>query len=368
MTHLHPILRRHPDRLISVFLLAACLAVLLRTVVPTIYTLDSAEFITGAWEQGFVHAPGYPLYLVVLRLFLLLPFGDIGLRGNLFSAVCLALSAPILFVTLRRLSLPRWVAVTVTLVCLWSYRVWLVGLFAEVYAPQILTLGLCALALAQMHAAPEEPWPLITGACFGLAVATHPVSILFAPALIVAFRGLRVPWRTSLLAAGIGLILFGLSLLYFPLRYGAGPAVNLAGAYAVDGSFRPVDLGSISGLAWMLTGRQFDSLFFSDGLLPSIPQIQETLGLFTMNFLGFGLVLGAYGLVILARQRRGPLAVWLTAFVPFTYFYTTYGALDRDLMFGPALLLWAMPLAFGLNALADPAPSWLRWGTLLTVP
>ena len=368
MTHLRAFLRRPSDCLIAAVLLSVCLIVLIRTVVPTIYTLDSAEFITGAWTQGIVHAPGYPLFLVILRLFLELPLGDIGLRGNLFSTLCLALSAPILFITLRRLGLARWVAVTTTLVYLWSYQIWLIGLFAEVYAPQILTVVACCLALARLRATPTGPWALTAGVCFGLAVALHPISLLFGPAMILAFRGLRISWRTSLLAALVGLALWGFSLLYLPNRYAAGPTLNLAGMYTGDGSFAPVDLLSFSGIAWMLTGRQFDTLFFSAGLLPSAAQLQATLTLFTTNYLGFGLILGIYGLYVLGTQQRGLLAVWLTASIPFTYFYTTYGALDRDLMFGPALLLWAMPFGFGLQSLARSTPAWVRLSLALALP
>ncbi|MBN1966748.1 MAG: DUF2723 domain-containing protein, partial [Anaerolineae bacterium] len=76
---------------LALLLLAASFALLLRTVVPTIYTLDSAEFVIGAQTLGFVHAPGYPLYLTLLHLWLKLLPGDAGYAGNLFSALALAL-------------------------------------------------------------------------------------------------------------------------------------------------------------------------------------------------------------------------------------------------------------------------------------
>ena len=47
--------------------------------------------------------------------------------------------------------------------------------------------------------------------------------------------------------------------------------------------------------------------------------------------------------------------LWLLAFLPYTYFYTTYGAPDRAFMLGPVYLLLALPMAYGLAALG----SWL---------
>ncbi|MBZ0307577.1 MAG: DUF2723 domain-containing protein, partial [Anaerolineae bacterium] len=129
----------------ALFLL--CLLVLLRTLVPTLYTLDSSEFVTGAKTLGFVHAPGYPLYLMLLHLFLKLPLGDIGWQGNLFSALCLALTAPFVYQILYRLTHSVGIALSAALIFVWSYEVWLTGLFAEVYALQLLTLAVCGWLL-----------------------------------------------------------------------------------------------------------------------------------------------------------------------------------------------------------------------------
>src|SRR5436305_8369474 len=74
-----------------------CLVILLRTMAPSLYTLDSAELAIGAKTLGIVHAPGYPLYLLVAHLFTLLPIGDVAYRVNVFSAISLALAAAIIY-------------------------------------------------------------------------------------------------------------------------------------------------------------------------------------------------------------------------------------------------------------------------------
>src|SRR5205085_4646944 len=66
-----------------VFILS--LLVLLRTMAPTVYELDSAELATGAATLGIVHPPGYPLYTLVAHLFTLLPLRDVAFRVNLLS-------------------------------------------------------------------------------------------------------------------------------------------------------------------------------------------------------------------------------------------------------------------------------------------
>lgn len=362
--------------LVPVLLFLLSLGVLLRTVVPTLYTLDSAEFVIGAEALGIVHAPGYPLYLTLLHLWLKLPLGDAGYAGNLFSALALALTTPLLYLTLRRITRTTGVALSVTLLFVWSYYVWTVGLFAEVYAPQVLTLTLAGALLARL-ADPDSnslattngaTLPLLIGLAYGLAVAMHPASILFAPGVALCFLLRRVPWRWSLLAAALAALIALVTLLYFPIRFAADPALNLAGAYDAAGTFLPRDLSTPEGILWLVSGQQFESLFFAEGVLPSPGQLGEVLTLFAGNWLGFGLVLGLYGLFVWAQARRGVLWAWLALFGPYTFFYATYGAGDKALMFGPSLLLWTAPLAVGLREIMRQiAPRW-RAALLIALP
>src|SRR4051812_24899565 len=116
----------------SLAIFGVTFAVLLMTVAPTIYTLvDSSEYAIGAYTLGIVHAPGYPLYLLLARLFTELPIGTIAYRVNLLSAMSLALAGVFLFNFLAELNGKRWLALVGTLLTLWSYNVWVVGVAAE---------------------------------------------------------------------------------------------------------------------------------------------------------------------------------------------------------------------------------------------
>ena len=55
----------------------------------------------------------------------------------------------------------------------------------------------------------------------------------------------------------------------------------------------------------------------------------------------------------------------MTAFVPYSGFYTVYGAPDRETMLGPAYLLWCLPLCLGLAALEGAMPKGARRALLL---
>jgi hypothetical protein len=341
---------------------------------PTLYTLDSGELTTGSVTLGIVHAPGYSLYLVTAHLFTLLPVGDIAFRTNLFSAMCLALTAPLLFCLLCELVEHRLIALSATLTFVWSRYVWATGVVTEVYAPQLLTLTAVGWRLAVLYRRVQVGDPVtirsvvVVGLLAGIAISMTPSSVLFVPGLIVTFRLLRISWSKSILAGGLSAIVVLASLLYFPYRYRHDPALNMAGSYNANGFFQANDLTTPDGIWWLISGQQFENLFFYHGYVPSSDVLKDTLVWFWGNYLGIGFVVGILGIYALFAHNRALGFVWITFFGPYTYFYTAYGASDRDTMFGPSYLLWAIVLAYGIHWIMGSRPSVRETSVLVLSP
>src|SRR4051812_563676 len=57
------------------------------TLSPTVNFVDSGELIAVGVTAGVAHAPGYPLYTLMLILVAALPFGGVAMRINAISAV-----------------------------------------------------------------------------------------------------------------------------------------------------------------------------------------------------------------------------------------------------------------------------------------
>jgi hypothetical protein len=219
-----------------------------------------------------------------------------------------------------------------------------------------------------MQATDRRRYRVLLGLVVGIAAAAHPSSGLLVFGLVIACLQLRLSLRDDIVAALIAVGVFAICQLYFPIRAGAAPALNLAGKFSADGVFQPVDLHSLSGLLWMLRGGQFTGLFFKTGLLPSPDEFADLIALFWNNFLGVGLLIGLFGLVLAARRRAGWIVAWAAAFLVYSLFYANYNVGDHDLMFGPALLLWTFPLALGLERAIQRAPSRLRAAVLIVIP
>src|SRR3954452_17370309 len=155
----------------------ASLLVYLWTMCRTIYVGDSGELAAAVHVLGIPHPPGYPLYVLLGKLFsTLVPIGKPALRLNLFSAVCASASAVFLFFTLGELGFPPGVAAAVAMTWAFSTSLWSQAGIARVYA-----LGACVSALAtwffiKWYVHPEQTrWLLAAGGVIGLGLANHPV-------------------------------------------------------------------------------------------------------------------------------------------------------------------------------------------------
>jgi len=72
--------------------------VYIKTISPTVAFWDAGEFIATSYILGIPHPPGTPLYVLIGRLFTLIPIADsVALRVNLLSAFFSALAAAILY-------------------------------------------------------------------------------------------------------------------------------------------------------------------------------------------------------------------------------------------------------------------------------
>ena len=76
------------NRILAFLVLIISTFTYLRTVAPTTSFWDCGEFITSAYILGVPHPPGAPLYLLIGRIFSMIPFAaDIALRVNVISGI-----------------------------------------------------------------------------------------------------------------------------------------------------------------------------------------------------------------------------------------------------------------------------------------
>jgi len=190
-----------------------------RTMPPTVLDGDSGEFQYMAYILGVPHSSGYPLYILIAKLFTFLPMGDIAFRVNLFSVVATALAIPIVYVLARR-AIPRRVpAILATCSFAVMPSIWGGALETKVYGLHLL-LGALALFLSVRWHQERRARDLSAAAfVFGLGLTNHLIIAFCAPALALIVWFNRARLTRALIARCVLLILAPLLLYaYIPLR------------------------------------------------------------------------------------------------------------------------------------------------------
>ncbi|MGQ9678865.1 MAG: protein O-mannosyl-transferase family [bacterium] len=175
------------------------LAVYLYSVAPTASFWDCAELIAVSYIAGIPHPPGTPLFMMLGRIFTLLPIGqEIAFRVNLIPVLFGAFSCGLLYLIVvrllslhgaeeknRRWYLPHIAGIFAALMCGFAYSYWDNCVEAEVYGPCVV-IALSVLYMALVWREGREKGTgdnrQILAAIFLLFVAT---GIHFTPMLVV---------------------------------------------------------------------------------------------------------------------------------------------------------------------------------------
>lgn len=222
-----------------------------RTLAPTVSFWDCGEFIACAYILGVPHPPGAPLYLLLGRLFTLLPLGgEIAWRVNLISAIASAATVLLTYLIILRLiracsrkvsaGLEVAAALIGSLALAFSDSFWFNAVEAEVYAlSTCLTALVIWLALRWADAPNTLPalrQLVLAVYLIALAVGVHLLNVLTIPVVLLLVYFETRPWTWGkwlglllLLGMAIWFLLPG-SLQGMPLLT---PVAKLGGALAL---------------------------------------------------------------------------------------------------------------------------------------
>ena len=185
------------------------------TIAPTTSFWDCGEFITCAYTLGVPHPPGAPFYLLVGRIFSMLPWAaDIALRVNIISAIASALTITFTYLIIVRLILifrgnpknreDRLIiyssSIIGALVLAFSDSIWFNAVEAEVYSISLFFTAIIIWLILVWYEKADDPlsdrYLLLISYCIGLAIGVHLLNILALPAifLIYYFRKHQFQW------------------------------------------------------------------------------------------------------------------------------------------------------------------------------
>ena len=333
----------------------ASFATYLATMAPSVVGLDSAELTTGAFTMGIVHPTGYPLFLLLARLALFLPFGSAAYRVNLLSALFGALTVALTALLARRLTGRLWTSWVAGLGLAVAPSFWRMSLIAEVYTLHTFFLAAILFLAHVALTTGNRRWLAVCALVYGLSLSNHVSGVFYAPFVVwLAFRMRPVRGTASYILQLAGCFSLGLlPYIYLPIRYAADPALN----YMRD--YYHVDLRTPAGLWWMVSGQAYRIFSFGYDWAGYVSELMQFAGLVWRNFTGLGVLLGVAGLGR-GLARRDPLTLGgAFIFSGFVLFFSGYAVADKETMFLPALVVWSLWMAQGALVIAS---TFARWG------
>jgi hypothetical protein len=222
---------RKLNRIIGLSVFFVSLITYIVSLPPTVVFWDVGEFIAAAYLLQVPHPPGAPLFLLIGRIFGMIPFAaDIAVRLHFISALTSALTVMFLYlVTVRFIFMFREKPETTfdrivvygssvigALSLAFSKTFWFNAVEAEVYGVSMVFVGVILwLALRwyeRADSARSDVYLLLIAYLIGLSVGVHLLALLtlFSVMLLVYFRRYEFSLNSFLKFGAISVVIFGI--------------------------------------------------------------------------------------------------------------------------------------------------------------
>src|SRR3989338_11527933 len=369
-----------PRRLLPGLLFTAVFILYAVTAPPSTYPRDSAELVVAAHTLGIAHPPGYPLYVLLGKLFeLLAPWGNVAFQLNLFSAFTAAGTVTLVFLITKMVTGSVGPALVAAVTLAFSRLFWFYSTIAEVFSLHIFWLLLIVWLLLRweqrrMNGSTANGWLYLAALLFGLGFGNHHTILLMLPAVLyfIWATNRRIFWSTTGLKA-IMLALGGFVGIYgfVYLRSKADPFLDWGNPETFSNLlavFFRQEFGTFS------LSKNFASGF---GVPNAVAHVQNYFTSLYRQFFSWGIILGLAGLVYFFKKRR--TFRWLTAlsfagFGPLMVLLTGGTILDENVHFVvekfylASFVIFSLWIGVGVWLLFTlPKQKTARWRQLMTV-
>ena len=298
---------------------------------------DGGDLITAAAVNGVPHPTGYPLYLLIAKLFQWLPAGNLAFRTNLLSAVCTILAALLVYQTIlfikKEEKYGSIAAIAAALMFALSPLVWSQAVITEVYGLQsLLTIGILYQTV-RMGNKPYEDF--FRGLLFGLALGNHITAIFLLPLLLLDKEEFHISHKSHLLVRMFGLLVGAAIYLILPFRAANQPAINW---------LNPVTLKSFLKL---VSGSLYQSYF---SVSYAVERARAWAGILIENFGIPAVVVGIYTLLDHENFKRFKLLVaWI--FLVYGLFALIYVSHDSYIYLIQTILSFSLWIGLSFDKL-----------------
>ncbi|MCX6356973.1 MAG: DUF2723 domain-containing protein [Candidatus Aureabacteria bacterium] len=241
-------------------------------------TWDGLEYVICSYLLGIDHPPGHPTYLLLGRLFTMMPFGDPAWSINLLSSVFGAIAATLLFLISFELLAPAedrrirsLLAAAISLSVAFSYVFWIHCGIPEVHTLFLSCVGACVYALLRWHGTGMRRWLNASAIALAMGLGVNLLGVMAIVLPVALFLAVSVRTRGTRIRDLIPpLLLFFagfLAYLYYPLRIGKAVYSHPMNYLA------PYEMGTRAWYLWYISGKSWTGgqMFFMSRVLANLP-------------------------------------------------------------------------------------------------
>ncbi|MBP6715509.1 MAG: DUF2723 domain-containing protein [Acidobacteria bacterium] len=334
------------------------------TLFPSVPGGDAGELIAAVATTGIPHPSGYPLYVLVTKLFTWLPVLSVAGRANLASAALASLCAALIAWVAARVTGRAWAGLAAGAAFAFSPTAWLYAISAEVFSLNnvLIAAELCVLIAIDRtsSATPVDRRRidrlLVAGAfIFGLGLSNHATSLFFNGLFVAAMywrtrtdAEWRAPrrWLVLVGCAALGLLPYA----YLPIAAAQHPLIAWG------------DPSTLNGFLTHILRREYGTFQLNQNLAVAPLSLVEQLGYYVRDLAAqitwMGVALALWGLFRATRDTSTRFIAVVTVTTWAVYLGVLHSLatfpLDQPLFHGVVARFWQAP-----NLLVCV---WIGWG------
>jgi len=261
---------------------------------------DQPKFQFLGYVLGTAHPPGYPLYVLLSHIFVMLPIGTVAYRANLFSAAMAACASGLSYLIARQIGATRWPAAGAAVGLATGASFWLSAVFAEVYSLAAVMAALTVVLLLAWGARGGAVLLLAAVAAFGLGLGNHLTILgLLPPSIVYVLLRNRRVLTVRVVAAIVAILLVGVSQYAFIVLRTIQAAPYLESQAT-----------SLPALVDIVTARHFaDRRFAFNAATVLTVHLPRMLSVIAQELGPIGVPLLLVGLIAALRRRSGAAAL-----------------------------------------------------------
>jgi len=325
-------------RLLIIVVFLSIFFIYLFTLAPTVSFRDTGDLISSSYILGISHPSGFPLFMILGKLFSYIPLGTIAFRINLMSAMFALLTLVFVFLTINNLTKNLFISIISTILLGFSLTFWTYAEIGEKYS----LYAFLSSVLIYFGVIFKKELIVIYAFLFGISLTHHLAIIIFLiPILYLIFKVVNRRFlKKNYIEVLIGFLIPLLIYLYIPIRASLDLPLNWG---------KP---NTISKFISYITARDYRYAMFSGSISELFLRFKEQviIGL-VREWTVIGFILGIIGCIYLFFKKK-LIGMFLSLVVVFNILiFINYNILDLQNIgtyYFPTFIVFSIWIGIGI--------------------